>query len=121
MRNLFGGMYLRPGNLWKTYIAKRLKVSNVNGYKTETYEEIGCKVVGILAEASTNDSERNKHRWNQDQHSLTHTMVVKKKYNLKKGDILFHEEKRYLVLTDDDIGCLGKSGLIYLEERNDIK
>ena len=121
MRNMFGGMYLRPGNLWKIFKVRKLVTKNVNGYKKDTYVDADFFVRGILAEASTAEADRNKHRWDQDQHSLTHTMVVKQKYDLAKGDMLTFDSKSYLLLTMDDIAALGKSGLLYLEERNDIR
>lgn len=121
MRNPFGAMYLRPGNLWKDFLVKVLNVDNVNGHIVEKYLDTGEHILGILAEADTNMSDRKKHLWDQDQHSLTHTLVVQGRPNLKKGDFLTTEERAFLVLLVDDIGSLGVSGIVYLEERNDIR
>lgn len=120
MRNMFGGMYLRPGNLWKTFSINRLTVSNMNGKLSEKVEDTGMEITGILAQADTNIAERHKHLWDQDKHQLTHTLVVRGKMDLRKGDYLTREDKIYLVLLNDDIGDLGTAGLIYLEERNDL-
>lgn len=121
MINLFGGMYLRPGQLWKTFRIKRKVVSNQNGYPVESYEDTDETVRGILAEADTDIAHRTRHLWDQDQHSLTHTLVVKGQHNLLKGDVISYDDHVFLVLVCDDIGELGRSGLIYLEKRVDIK
>lgn len=114
-------MYLRPGNLWKSLRLKRRKVVKVYGDTKVEYEDTGKTVTGILAEVENSQSERTKHLWDQSQHTLTHTMVVRGKADLKKGDFLAYDEKAYLVLYNDDVGELGIAGMVYLEERNDIK
>lgn len=117
----FRYMYLRPGNLWKYFGVLRMESSLNKGHATEEYVDKHEKVYGVLAEADNNTSERMKHRWDQDQHSLTHTMVVRGKNTLKKGDMLTYEERAFLVLVTDDVGALGGTSLIYLEERNDVR
>ena len=116
----FGLMYLRPGNLWTEFEVKRSVTRNENGFPVTETVGLG-RLFGILAEASTNDSDRTKNRWDQEQHSLTHTLVIRGKADVCKGDHLISQEKGFLVLLYEDIGALGASGLIYLEERNDIK
>ena len=37
MINPYGTMYLRPGNFWKQFTVKRLKVRMVGGYSVEEY------------------------------------------------------------------------------------
>ena len=117
----FGSLYLRPGNLWKTFRVKATKTVNVQGHPVSEYMDTERIVVGILAQADSNVADRTKHLWDQEQHSLTHTLVVKGRPNLKKEDLLTTGETAYLVLLDDDIGSLGVAGLVYLEERNDLK
>lgn len=119
--NLFSTMYLRPGNLWKSFRIKELKTNVIGGHPVTQYVDSNRDIIGILAEADSNMADRKKHMWDQDQHSLTHTLAVKGMPELKKGDFLTLEERGFLVLLVDDIGSLGVSGLIYLEERNDIK
>ncbi len=120
MMNL-GAMYLRPGNLWKSFRVKRKLTYNHYGTVKEEYEDTDLAVLGILAEANDSQNERYKHMWDQTQHSLTHTMVVRGKAPLMKMDLLTCDERAFLVLYNDDVGALGLAGLIYLEERNDIK
>lgn len=79
------------------------------------------EVDGILAQATSNERELTKHLWDQKLHSLTHTLVVSGRCDLKKSDILAYEEKAYLVLAVDNAGDLGFAGIAYLEERNDLK
>jgi hypothetical protein len=121
MMNLFGGMYLRPGNLWKSFRIKRLKTENQNGYPTEIYVDSQDDVKGIVSLATDNSNERMKTLFDQASHSITHQMVVIGKPDLRKGDMLIGDDIAYLVLIVDDVGLLGRTGLIYLEERNDIK
>lgn len=113
-------MYLRPGNLWTDFEVRRSVSRNENGFAVTEY--VACGVLsGILAEASATDADRTRHRWNQEQHSLTHTLVIRGRADVQKGDQLIAQERGFLVLLCDDIGNLGASGLIYLEERNDIR
>ncbi len=121
MMNLFGGMYLRPGNLWKSFRIKRHKVVNQNGYPTESYEDSQDDVKGIISVANNNSNEMLKNLFDQESHSITHQLVAMGKPALKKNDMLIGNEKAYLVLIIDDVGQLGTTGLVYLEERNDIK
>ncbi|HJB29721.1 MAG TPA: hypothetical protein IAA06_13155 [Candidatus Blautia faecavium] len=121
MINPFGAMYLRPGNLWKSFAVKRLRTEMVNGYAVDSYADTGIYVTGVLAEATANQSDMRKHLWDQDQHSLTHTLVAVGKVGLKKGDFLTVGERTFLVLLVDDVGALGIANLVYLEERNDVK
>lgn len=121
MNQIVRGMYLRPGNLWKDYHVFRKSTKNTNGYRVDTWIDTGELITGVLAEASTADSERTKHLWDQDQHSLTHTMVVRGRSDVLKGYMLSLGEKAYLVLVNDNVGALGMAGLLYLEERNDLK
>lgn len=121
IQNPFGAMYLRPGNLWKDFEVKEKRTGVVDGYAETGYFDTGRHLIGILAEADSNLSDRMKHRWDQDQHSLTHTLVVRGRADVKKGDFLVADERGFFVLLNDDIGALGVSGIIYLEERNDVK
>lgn len=114
-------MYLRPGNLYKDLRIERLEVGVDDGFSFERYVDRGEHIHGVIAEAGNNLSDRMKHRWDQDQHSLTHTLVSDSKPDVKKGDHLIYGERGFFVLAADDIGGLGIAGIIYLEERNDIR
>lgn len=116
----FGRMYLRPGDLWTDFQIKKKIVSNTLGRPTSSFKVTG-NISGILAETSRDDSDRTKHRWNQEQHALTHTLVVRGKASVKKGDYLVLEDRVFLVLMHEDVGNLGASSIVYLEERNDLK
>lgn len=119
---MFGNFfYLRPGNLWKEFRVLQMKSDNVSGYLTNSYKPSGMVLTGILAQASAGEKELTQHLWDQKQHSLTHTMVMAGKCSLKKYDLLSCEEKAYLVLAVDNAGDLGVAGIVYLEERNNIK
>ena len=114
-------MYLRPGNLWKDFHLLRMKSSNVEGRKIDHFVDTAEMVRGVVAEASTDERERTKHLWDQDQHSLTHTIVVSGRCGARKGDLLTKGETAYLVLVTDDVGDLGGVTMLYVEQRNDMK
>ena len=116
-----GRMYLRPGNLWKSFRVMRKVTRIVSGYPKELYDDTGMILYGVLAQAQDSANDRMKHMWDQNLHSLTHTMVVRGTADLKRGDFLTCDERSWLVLYNDDVGALGVAGLVYLEERNDIK
>ena len=53
---MFGNaMYLRPGNLWKSFRVLKMHVDNVDGYAKNSYEDTGTIVDGILAQATSNE------------------------------------------------------------------
>lgn len=115
-------MYLRPGNLFKEFLVKR-KASDISniGLPVSEYKDTGILVNGVLAEASTDDREKTKHMWDQDQHSLTHTIVSWAEPAAKKGDVLSLESRYFLILAIDDAGSLGVATIYYAEERNDLR
>ena len=120
MRSPFRGLYLRPGNLYKSFSVVRKTTTIENGRPVEMHIPTG-DVTGILAEADAYQNDKMKHRWDQDQHSLTHTLVVRGTVDLRKGDILHHGERFFFVLVSDDASYLGGTTLVYLEERKDLR
>jgi len=115
-------MYFRPGNLFKEFLVKR-KDSDISsiGLPVVEYKDTGILVNGVLAEADTDDREKTKHMWDQDQHSLTHTIVSWDGPAAKKGDVLAMDSRLFLVLAIDDAGSLGVATIYYAEERNDLR
>ena len=70
---MFGNaMYLRPGNLWKSFRVLKMHVDNVDGYAKNSYEDTGTIVDGIRAQATSNERELTKHLWDQKPVSYTH-------------------------------------------------
>ncbi len=116
----FDRMYLRPGELWTDFEIRKKVTKNISGRPVSSFE-ISGSVSGIIAETSRDDADRTKHRWDQEQHALTHTLVVHGIAPVNKGDYLVAKNKVFLVLTHEDVGNLGASGIVYLEERNDLK
>lgn len=77
--------------------------------------------VVLATAADTDDREKTKHMWDQDQHSLTHTIVSWDGPAAKKGDVLAMDSRLFLVLAIDDAGSLGVATIYYAEERNDLR
>ena len=115
-------MYLRPGNLFKEFLVKR-KESDISdiGLPVSGYKDTGILVNGVLAEASTDDREKTKHMWDQDQHSLTHAIVSWAEKEEKKGDVLSLGNWYFLVRAMGDTGSLGVATIYYAGERNDVR
>ena len=66
---MFGNvMYLRPGNLWKSFRVLKMHVDNVDGYAKNSYEDTGTIVDGILAQATSNERELTKHLWSRSRY-----------------------------------------------------
>lgn len=117
-------MYLRPGNLIKVCDVSRLVETIDHGYMKSSYQKTGEQVRGVISQSTDSQSERTKHLWDQDKHSLSHTMVVKGKCHLQRGDIICTTEddpKIFLVLAVDDVAEIGLATLVYLEQRPDMK
>ena len=115
-------MYLRPGNLFKEFIvkSKEADVSDI-GLPVAKYKDTGILVNGVLAEASTDDREKTKHMWDQDQHSLTHTIVSWTGPEATKGDV-HSVGRRYCITLEIEEACsLGVATIYYAEERNDLR
>ena len=121
MNPIYGYMYTRPGNLRQEFEILENVIENLQGYPTSRWEKTGRTAGGILSAADSQSSERTKHLWDQDQHSLTHILSMRGQPDVKKGDALINGEKAFLVLAADTLGMTGGSSLVYLEERNDLK
>ena len=78
-------MYLRPGNLTKDFIIEQhsTSLSEIGRPKTAYQDDGNCMLKGVLAEADT----RQKMRWEQLQHPITHTIVQTGKPKAKAEDL----------------------------------
>ncbi len=112
-------MYLRPGNLYKDFIIEE-NVSGIgpNGRPNTSYKDDGVNMLkGVLAEADP----RQKMRWEQLQHPITHTIVQNGKPKAKAEDKLVLGDRVFLVRGADEPGSLGVCTIYYVEERMDVK
>ncbi len=118
-----GTMYLRPGNLLKDFAVATKNSERINGRIADTYVKSSVIITGSLTVATQKQAEQTKNRWDQDQHSLTHTIVDHGPPVAKKGDRLIHDESArvFEVLAVDDVGELGITTIYYVEERNDVR
>lgn len=116
-------MYLRPGNLLKDFAVATKSSERVNGRMVDTYVKSAVMLSGTLTVATQTQVEQTKNRWDQEQHSLTHTIVGDGPALAKKGDRLIRDgsERIFEVLAVDDVGELGVKTIYYTEERNDVK
>lgn len=115
-------LYLRPGNLEKDFIVKRKQTGiSDTGTPFSRYVETGLMISGVLADAEKGLGSQKKHLWDQDQHTLTHTIVSQGEPVAKEGDVLAMDERYFLILLTDDTGSLGIATVYYAEERRDLK
>lgn len=112
-------MYLRPGNLMKDFIIEQCSTSlRESGRPKTTYQDDGnCMLKGVLAEANL----RQKIRWEQLQHPITHTIVQTGKPKAKAEDKLVLGNRVFLIQGVDELGSLGVCTIYYVEERADVK
>lgn len=116
------GMYLRPGNLYKEFMLKEERtVVSDEGMPIKRYVDTGMVFRGILSQVTTDESAKHIHQWDQDQHSLTHTVVARGRAIAKKGDMIAGDNQLFFVLLVEEVGQLGITTIYYLEERNDVK
>lgn len=112
-------MYLRPGNLYKDFIVEE-NVAGVSesGRPNTSYVWDGTKMVrGVLTEADN----KQKMRWEQLQHPISHTIVQSGRPHAKAEDKLILGERIFLVQGVDEAGGLGICTIYYVEERMDVK
>lgn len=116
------GMYLRPGRLYqKCRILRKKTELSESGLPYFHYEDTGETFRAIFSVASSTESDKYRHLWDQDQHSLTHTCVSRGEAVCKKGDAIAANGTTYFVLLVDNAGGIYRSTIYYLEERNDLK
>lgn len=112
-------MYLRPGNLYKDFLVEKNVVGmNLSGRPRTAYMGDGTKMLrGVLTEADS----KQKMRWEQLQHPISHTIVQNGRPNAEVEDKLILGERIFLVQGVDEAGSLGICTIYYVEERMDVK
>jgi len=116
MRSL---MYLRPGNLYKDFIVETNTVSlGTTGRPQIGYEDSKVEILkGILAEAN----DRQRFRWDQLQHPITHTIVQDGPQMAKAEDKLVLGGRIFLIKGVEDPGSIGICTMYFVEERTDVR
>ena len=112
-------MYLRPGNLMKDFVIEQssTSLSEIGRPRTAYQDDGNCILKGVLAEADT----RQKMRWEQLQHPITHTIVQDGKPLAKQEDKLIFGNRVFLIHGVDEPGSIGVCTIYYVEERMDVK
>lgn len=112
-------MYLRPGNLKKDFVVEESTVGvGSTGRPKTSYKDDGNSMLkGTLAEADT----KQKLRWEQLQHPITHTIVQTGPPKAKAEDKLILGNRVFLIQGVDEAGSLGICTIYYVEERADVK
>lgn len=116
MRNY---VYLRPGNLYKDFIIeKNITSVGSSGRPKIDYDDSGENMLkGILAEADY----KQRERWKQLTHPITHTIVQDGVPKAKSEDKLVFGNRIFLIQGVDEPGSLGICTIYYVEERDDVK
>ncbi len=112
-------MYLRPGNLYKDFVVEEITQDiGATGRPRSFYGGDGSRILrGALAEAD----DKQKVRWKQLQHPITHTIVQNGRPKAKAEDKLVLGNRIFLIQGVDEPGGLGICTLYYVEERMDVK
>lgn len=112
-------MYVKPGNLFKEFIIESNRQSVTNtGRVANIHRGDGVKTLkGCLAEAT----DKDKVKYNQNSHIVTHTIVQAGSPKAKRTDKLVLGERIFYIIDIDDAGALGIATIYYAEERQDIK
>lgn len=109
-------MYLRTGNLFKSFLIERKKDESVSsrGRVTSGFEKVGT-ISAVLSETKTNEIER----FRQLSHPVTHTIVQSGSPKAQVGDRLIFENRIFIIQGVDNPGSLGLWTIYYAEERKD--
>lgn len=112
-------MYLRPGNLFKQFIIEGDdEYIGPLGRPKARYDREGERTLtGCLADAT----EKDRERWKQLQHPITHTIVQAGSPKAKNEDRLVLGERVFIIHVVDDCGGLGITTIYYAEERVDTR
>ena len=106
-------MYLKPGNLYKTFTIDTKKTEiNTAGRAKATYNAKNT-FNGILADAKPEEKERYK----QLTHPITHTITHKGSPKLKEEDKVSYNGRKFYVQGVDDPAAIGLWTIYYVEER----
>ncbi len=110
-------MFLRPGNLNKTFILeKKTERIDENKRVKAEYDTLNPVIIrAVLAQAETSEKER----WQQLQHPISHTIVQRGRPKAKEGDRLIHDGRIFYIKGFDDPDELGAVTIYYAEERRD--
>ena len=112
-------MYLRPGNLFKKFIIEGDDeyIGKLGRPKASDDKDGGRMLTGCLADAT----EKDRERWKQLEHPITHTIVQAGAPKAKNEDKLVLGERVFIIWAVDDCGGLGITTIYYAEERTDIR
>lgn len=112
-------MYMRPGNLYKDFIVEECTQDiSTTGRPKNFYRNEGIRMLkGALAEAD----DKQKVRWKQLQHPISHTIVQNGRPKAKAEDKLVMGDRIFLVQGIDEPGGLGICTIYYVEERKDVQ
>lgn len=110
-------MYLRTGNLFKDFvIEKKDETTTARGRPKASYDKSkGNQLRAVLADADP----REKERWRQQQHPISHIITQKGAPLAKEGDRLIFGSQIFYIQGVDDPAGLGIWTIYYVEERKD--
>lgn len=110
-------MYLRTGNIYKDFIIEHKDESvSSRGRKKSRYADSDANMIkAILAEADP----REKERWRQLSHPISHTIVHKGSPMANTEDRLIFGGRMFYIQGIDEPGSLGLWTIYYAEERFD--
>lgn len=110
----------RPGQQLKLFSVYRKRVEidergRVIYSKNEALEFLE-EIKGSLSAIS----QKEKYKWKQMEHSISHTIVVRGKTQAQAEDILIQQGKRYDVQRVEEPGEIGIFTILYCNKRNGV-
>lgn len=110
-------MYLRPGNLPKSFVLERGKGGLKNGRPTVQYDGDGTEFLkGFLTTAT----EADRAHGTAD-HIVTHIIVQSGGQQAERTDRLILGDRLFYIVDIDPACSLGIATIYYAEERTDVK
>lgn len=108
-------IFLRPGQQLKRYGVYRKSASRDE--KGKISAAVAPEAVGSLQGSLVRVSQQEAERWKQQNHLVTHKIVVYGDTVAKTGDVLQRGTEKYYVHGKENRALLGRFFTIYCEHR----
>lgn len=108
-------LFLRPGQQLQRYEIYRK--SHARDEKGKISAAVEPAIIGALMGSLVKVSQQEAERWKQQNHLVTHKIVVYGDTEAKTGDVLKRGKEKYYVHGKENRALLGKFFSLYCEYR----